>query len=71
MSHRLSKLIDEDTLKVLPFIFHFLEEKPLSEPQVGAEQAKLIEIDFYQTKQFKTYSHYKSISKIVLPLQHD
>jgi hypothetical protein len=60
------KITDHETLGKLPVIFRELKvssvEKHSSE---WDEQAKVFNVEFYQTQQYKTESHYKPISKIV------
>ena len=66
MENMKPQITDSETLRKLPVIFQELKVTAL-ERQVSDwnEKPKFVKIDFYQTPQYKTESHYKPLSKII------
>ena len=64
---KIPTLIDEKDIGKFPLTFQFIKATPIRQNEKSAwqESKKFIAIDFYQTDQFQTFSHYKPISKIV------
>ena len=59
------KITDLETIKRLPFLFHFMTVKEHSNKQ--KKETRFIPIKFYQTSKFSARSHYNPISKIISP----
>jgi len=59
------KITDSQTIKKLPFLFHFMDVKEHSIKQ--KKSTKFISVKFYQTRKFSVKSHYNPISKIISP----
>lgn len=66
MENTFPQITDRETLTRLPIIFQELKITPLRKQVIEwEEKSKFTKIDFYQTPQYKTDSHYKPLSKIV------
>ena len=74
-NNEITKLLPIGEEGRFPFVFQLATPIPPSSNSKNKdkwmEQSKEIEIDFYQTNQFKPFPFYSHISKIILPIKDE